>query len=562
MQQGGGMKFAARFVTGDTVSFFAKLKFCAVFLLLSAVCLFSGCGKGAAPAGFSPEGGGRNDADSKNSNISSASNDKSSGSGDSNESSNNNSAIEIIRKDTGNEGNIPEGSVFQAVINGDKEKVKIMLKEKPELVNRKNPSDYGRTPLHYAVIFDRDGLTDLLISAGADVNLQDNEFQRPPLSYAAISGNCEIAKKLLAAGAKADLDAFNGWTPLHEAAMEGRAEMIRLLLSSGANIAIDDETGKTPLHYAAMYGRQAAVKVLLEKGADIGARDNEKKTPLHLGVLYGDKDTVGMLLENDADFNAKDSEKHTAAFYAKENGKDDIYDMLLRAGAKAENVPADPQKTALNPGKGSTKTEQAKRDFKAVIISGDKNATEHLFSQKKNINKKDDEGLSPLHIAVMHGNIEAAEMLINKGAIINAPDNYGRTPLHYAAIYIKPDMADLLLRNGADTNIRDKEGKSALCMGYSGSRDNGDIIKALVKSGCRISGKDNNGWTPLHWAAFYGKEEAVKLLLVLGADPLSKNSSGQTPLDMLKSDSIPQPWLYGEIRDILFMAEEKKRKGK
>lgn len=530
-------------------------------LFFSVFILFSGCSKGSVPVVSAPEGSTKSNSSQNRSDYQKNNNTSHSENIASNTCSGDRSAIEIIKQDTENEGNIPAGSVSEAVIKGDEARVKELLTEKPEILNGKNPSDYGRTPLHYAVIFENESITDLLIKSGADVNLQDNEFQRAPLSYAAISGNCDIARKLLKAGAKADNDAFNAWTPLHEAAMQGWAEMIILLLSSGADISMDDETGKTALHYAAMYGRQAAVNVLLDKGAKIEARDNDRKTPLHLAALFGDKETVSLLLKRGSRVDGADSAGHSPAYYAKENGRDDIYEILVKAGAGKEDISAAQAVPGPADTKGSPAKESKTNDIKDVIIKGDEDLIEHLFSYKNRINRKDNEGLTPLHISVMHGNLKTVEAIIKKGAIINTVDNYGRTPLYYAALYVKPEITALLLKNGANPNIADREGKSPLCIGYSGSRDNGEILKALVKSGCKLNIRDNNGWTALHWAAFYGKEEAVKTLLESGADPLLKNKAGQTPLEMLKSESISQPWLYGEIRDILFMAEEQKRKG-
>lgn len=48
-------------------------------------------------------------------------------------------------------------------------------------------------------------------------------------------------------------------------------------------------------------------------------------------------------------------------------------------------------------------------------------------------------------------------------------------------------------------------------------------VQALINGGCLIDAKTDNQWTALEFAATNGIEEAVKLLLAAGADPLSKD---------------------------------------
>jgi ankyrin repeat protein len=46
--------------------------------------------------------------------------------------------------------------------------------------------------------------------------------------------------------------------------------------------------------------------------------------------------------------------------------------------------------------------------------------------------------------------------------------------------------------------------------------------------------QDKYGRTPLHWAAYNGYIDVVKLFLVHGADPAVKDKDGRTPLDLAR----------------------------
>ena len=60
----------------------------------------------------------------------------------------------------------------------------------------------------------------------------------------------------------------------------------------------------------------------------------------------------------------------------------------------------------------------------------------------------------------------------------------------------------------------------------------GDLkkVKRLLNEGADVNAKDEDGWTPLHWAAYYGHLNVVKLLVDRGADVNAKSKAGETPL--------------------------------
>ncbi|KAJ1926033.1 hypothetical protein EC988_010332, partial [Linderina pennispora] len=64
-------------------------------------------------------------------------------------------------------------------------------------------------------------------------------------------------------------------------------------------------------------------------------------------------------------------------------------------------------------------------------------------------------------------------------------------------------------------------------------------VTAYIRSGIHIDSQNKmNGWTALHWACKRGHARIANVLLRAGADPTLKNTQGQTPLDLSKSDEI------------------------
>ena len=69
---------------------------------------------------------------------------------------------------------------------------------------------------------------------------------------------------------------------------------------------------------------------------------------------------------------------------------------------------------------------------------------------------------------------------------------------------------------GADVMARNEDGGTPLH--YAAMNGNPEVVERLLELGADINAKDNDGYTPLHWASRRGHAEAVKLLLEHGAD--------------------------------------------
>jgi hypothetical protein len=145
----------------------------------------------------------------------------------------------------------------------------------------------------------------ILISAGADVNIDDGHGATPLYNSAAEPSG--VALLLIQHGARVNsktrtyIDDPGGMTPLHKAVRV--PDNVAAIIRAGANLNAVDGSGNTALHLAVLHGEIASVKLLLEAGADRSIKNRKGKRPLDLleggiSASENEKAVSRLLLDN------------------------------------------------------------------------------------------------------------------------------------------------------------------------------------------------------------------------------------------------------------------------
>ncbi|XP_010210053.1 PREDICTED: ankyrin repeat domain-containing protein 12 [Tinamus guttatus] len=132
-----------------------------------------------------------------------------------------------------------------------------------------------------------------------------------------------------------------------------------------------------------------------------------------------------------------------------------------------------------------------------------KKTTSSSSRQKDKVNKRNERGETPLHMAAIRGDVKQVKELISLGANVNVKDFAGWTPLHEACNVGYYDVAKILIAAGADVNTQ---------------------------------GLDDD--TPLHDSASSGHRNIVKLLLRHGGNPFQANKHGERPVDVAETEEL------------------------
>ncbi|RYY37263.1 hypothetical protein EON62_01240 [archaeon] len=144
--------------------------------------------------------------------------------------------------------------------------------------------EHGYTPLIAAAALPDDlasvAILKLLLEAGANVNLADNEGFSP-LHWASACGGAARVEALLRAGADANAFSFDGETPLHRAARFGRDDAVKCLLEAGADDTAQNKSFFIPLDVAGHWGGAVNAEYRARAVAALASADAAMRTTVY-----------------------------------------------------------------------------------------------------------------------------------------------------------------------------------------------------------------------------------------------------------------------------------------
>lgn len=290
----------------------------------------------------------------------------------------------------------------------------------------------------------------------------------------------------------------SGNTPLIYVCMKSARDLVKLLLDAGADANLANQRDQMPLHFAAETGNSEIIALLTAAGAEVNCTDVNGVTPLMVMAQRGRTDAALKFLQNpDVDTTLKDNDNHMAIDYATASGLRELVKALSKEEAHTD-------------ASGNTTLHHACWNEQGEVVKV------LLEQDKDSVNKVNDDGETPLLLAVRRSNLVITQLLLDAGADAQRADINGVLPLHIAAGGGDLFVAKALIAAGADVNAKTTEGQTPLILAARNGRN--DFTAMLTEAGADVNAVDNEQHSALYYATEAGYTEIVEQLLMAGAE--------------------------------------------
>lgn len=315
----------------------------------------------------------------------------------------------------------------------------------------------------------------------------------------------------------------------------GAARCLAYLIENGSDLTNLDELGRDAIHFACANNKAAIVEKLCESYGQQYNQDNQLKTPLHYAVENNSIDAVNVLLSYHVNVNAQDVDGMAPLHYVT---NEVIAQKLLDENANINKRAND----------GATPLCMAAKH-------GNSNIVKVLMSNGAKLRIKTRNGWTIFHFSALSCNVKTTRLIYKQYKDVYDIDYCGRSPLHYSAESGDVFTTLFFIKHGCDPNLPDKAGMTPLH--FAASTGNLASARLIINQGGKVEMKDNVGRSCLHFAALSNDSETIKFFSNLlpsddrtlhGANPLHIAAEGDCDksVNMFSKENIDSDSFYGK----------------
>ena len=442
--------------------------------------------------------------------------------------------IEVQHCDINKTDNEGRTIVHHAACSGNFDLIQYLITEQdlsPTAVDKN-----GLTALHYASVSLNLSLVKELITTYQLDPHQADSNGKLPIHGAAESGDI-LLLELYVKDNKCSLSLTNnkGWNLLHFSSSLCHTHFIKHLVENHQlDLCAVNDDGMAPIHLACIKGRLNLVQYIIEhvpSSLELPVRGHGH-TPFLTAVLFNQLEVIKYLISKKCNLSATDDEGSGAVHISVARGHLNVLKYLIDNNYCNPNATNHQDRTPLHLAVLAEQFETIKYLMCESISSISMvwlRETKYSLDGPHNINTpdglpvdvnaRDKDGITCLHLIAEKGNIEIYEYL--KYHYKSIPrDNFGRTPLHYSCLSNKYDMTMYLVKschyNPDDPDNNGYNSVHAACQVGNFEL----VLYFLTEHGCNPRAETNDEQTLLYFAIKSSNSELVQFLKqVIGLRP-------------------------------------------
>ncbi|XP_065014179.1 protein ACCELERATED CELL DEATH 6-like [Musa acuminata AAA Group] len=320
---------------------------------------------------------------------------------------------------------------------GHMELAKALCLAQPSLIKSSNSK--GDTPLHCAAAAGHAAIVEFFVVHRA-FSLEDpvvfsevyglpwmtNDAGNTALHEATRNGHRAVVELLMSAAPDlADVENATGVSALYMAAERGSVEIAKELLKS-PTASDEGPRGQTALHAAVLRSYDITEMILDKKPNSVRPQDATKSTPLHFAAANGDIRMVQLLLQSDS----------KAAYIRDEDGYSTIH-----VAANAGHLKIIEQVLKHCPDSMGLQNNTGRNFFHVAVEKKNLEVVKYVLRSPwltELANAQDDDGNTPLHLAVISRNKKMVQVLVSCASVnASVMNNSGRTPVDLASSKVR-----------------------------------------------------------------------------------------------------------------------------
>lgn len=327
----------------------------------------------------------------------------------------------------------------------------------------------------------------------------------------------------------------------------GHGQIVDLLLSRGASVEEQSLTLGSPLHAACHQGDLLTLDRLLESFAAVRS---ERQV----------RDGFGEDLRSAEDMPPKLSAHRAEPIHvAAVAGNIGVIDRLVvQYGANIDAICSGwrvgPQLSARVDPRNDLPLYAGRTALMCAVCEAQNDVVARLLQLHAQTDFQDSKGLTALALAAQSNNADAAYKLLSANASTTLPDKDHRSPVDHAISHgsidclralllgqarLSTDAIELAVSAGHADIVRFLAMERGITVAayqpsllhLAAKLGHAQVAQVLVTSGIKVDVQDEDGNTPLHYAAYYNRANVAKTLIRNQADVWKENShKGRLPI--------------------------------